>query len=95
MHPAVPGVYQWEDGRQIMAVNVVDRESNLAQLTPAEFEIRLCDALVLFQKRGEAGVVSDLSVQHEYGRWALVLLFVLLVVEHVYASLLGARGEVA
>ncbi|MDP6040092.1 MAG: VWA domain-containing protein, partial [Candidatus Latescibacteria bacterium] len=95
MHAAVPGVYQWEEGRQVVAVNVVDRESNLAQVTPAEFEIRLCDAPVLFQKDGEDRVVSDLSVQHEYGQWALIVLFILLVVEHVYASLLGARGEVA
>jgi hypothetical protein len=95
MHPVVPGVYQWEEGRQIMAVNVVDLESNLAQVTPAEFEIRLCDAPVLFQKTDGGGVVSDFSVQHEYGQWALVMLFVLLLGEHVYASLLGARGEVA
>ena len=95
VHLAVPGVYRWEEGRRMMAVNVVDRESNLGQVTPAELEIRLCDAPVLFQKTGEGDVVSDLSVQHEYGKWVLILLFVLLVVEHVYASLLGARGEVA
>ena len=96
-HFSGPGVYQWGDDAQVqkIAVNVVDKESDPARVTPAEFEIRLCDAPVLFQKDGEQRSSSDLSVQYEYGHWAIGLLFVLLLVEHFYASWLGARGEKA
>ena len=83
-----PGVYQW--GTQIAAVNVADRESDLARITPAEFEIRLCDAPVLFQRDGKQ--LADLSIVYEYGRWILGFLIVLLLIEHFYAAYLSARG---
>ena len=83
-----PGVYQW--GTQIAAVNVADRESDLARITPAEFEIRLCDAPVLFQRDGKQS--ADLSIVYEYGRWILGFLIVLLLIEHFYAAYLSARG---
>ena len=83
-----PGVYQWET--QIAAVNVADRESDLARITPAEFEIRLCDAPVLFQRDGKQ--LADLSIVYEYGRWILGFLIVLLLIEHFYAAYLSARG---
>ena len=84
----VPGVYQW--GTEIASVNVLDRESDLARITPAEFEIRLCDAPVLFQKDGEQS--ADLSIVYEYGRWILGFLLALLLIEHFYAAYLSARG---
>ena len=83
----VPGVYQWET--QIASVNVIDRESDLARITPAEFEIRLCDAPVLFQRDGKQ--TADLSIVYEYGRWVLGFLLVLLLLEHFYAAYLSAR----
>ncbi len=83
-----PGVYQW--GTQIASVNVADRESDLARITPAEFEIRLCDAPVLFQRDGKQS--ADLSIVYEYGRWVLGFLLALLVIEHFYAAYLSARG---
>ncbi len=84
----VPGVYQW--GTEIASVNVLDRESDLARITPAEFEIRLCDAPVLFQKDGEQS--AGLSIVYEYGRWILGFLLALLLIEHFYAAYLSARG---
>lgn len=83
-----PGVYRW--GTQIASVNVADRESDLARITPAEFEIRLCDAPVLFQRDGEQS--TDLSILYEYGRWVLGFLLALLLIEHFYAAYLSARG---
>ncbi|MCE2431870.1 MAG: hypothetical protein J4F29_02925, partial [Candidatus Latescibacteria bacterium] len=82
-----PGIYQ--EGTQIAAVNVADRESDLARITPAEFEIRLCDAPVLFQRDGKQS--ADLSIVYEYGRWILGFLLALLVIEHFYAAYLSAR----
>ena len=82
-----PGVYQW--GTQTASVNVADRESDLARITPAEFEIRLCDAPVLFQRDGKP--LADLSIVYEYGRWILGFLLALLLVEHFYAAYLSAR----
>ncbi len=82
-----PGVYQW--GTQIASVNVAERESDLARITPAEFEIRLCDTPVLFQRDGEQS--ADLSVVYEYGRWVLGFLLILLLLEHFYAAYLSAR----
>ena len=82
-----PGVYQW--GAQTASVNVADRESDLARITPAEFEIRLCDAPVLFQRDGKPS--ADLSIVYEYGRWILGFLLALLLVEHFYAAYLSAR----
>ena len=82
-----PGVYQWET--QIASVNVADRESDLARITPAEFEIRLCDTPVLFQKDGKSS--TDLSIVYEYGRWVLGFLLALLLLEHFYAAYLSAR----
>jgi hypothetical protein len=82
-----PGVYRW--GTQTASVNVSDRESDLTRITPAEFEIRLCDAPVLFQKDGKSSV--DLSIVYEYGRWILGFLLALLLVEHFYAAYLSAR----
>ena len=82
-----PGVYQW--GTQTASVNVADRESDLARITPAEFEIRLCDAPVLFQRGG--GQSTDLSIVYEYGRWILGFLLALLLVEHFYAAYLTNR----
>ena len=83
----VPGVYQW--GTQIASVNIIDRESDLARITPAEFEIRLCDAPVLFQSDGKPA--ADLSIVYEYGRWILGFLLALLLLEHFYAAYLSAR----
>ena len=83
-----PGVYQW--GTQIASVNVADRESDLARITPAEFEIRLCDTPVLFQRDGKPS--ADLSIVYEYGRWILGFLLALLLIEHFYAAYLSARG---
>ena len=82
-----PGVYQWDT--QIAAINVADRESDLTRITPAEFEIRLCDAPVLFQRDGKQS--ADLSIVYEYGRWVLGFLLALLVIEHFYAAYLSAR----
>ena len=82
-----PGVYQWET--QTASVNVAERESDLARITPAEFEIRLCDAPVLFQKDGKP--LADLSIVYEYGRWILGFLLALLLIEHFYAAYLSAR----
>jgi hypothetical protein len=82
-----PGVYRW--GTQTASVNVSDRESDLARITPAEFEIRLCDVPVLFQSDGKPSV--DLSVVYEYGRWVLGFLLALLLIEHFYAAYLSAR----
>ena len=82
-----PGVYQW--GTQIASVNVADRESDLARITPAEFEIRLCDTPVLFQRDGKP--LADLSIVYEYGRWILGFLLALLLIEHFYAAYLSAR----
>jgi len=82
-----PGVYQW--GTQIASVNVAERESDLARITPAEFEIRLCDTPVLFQRDGEQS--ADLSIVYEYGRWVLGFLLILLLLEHFYAAYLSAR----
>ena len=94
-HFSAPGVYQWGEGaqEQTISVNVLDRESDPARVTPAEFEIRLCDAPVLFQKDGEKRAASDLAVQREYGYWAIALLFVLLLVEHFCTSFLGVQGD--
>ena len=82
-----PGVYQW--GTQTASVNVADRESDLARITPAEFEIRLCDAPVLFQRGGKTS--ADLSIVYEYGRWILGFLLALLLIEHFYAAYLTNR----
>ena len=78
-----PGIYQW-DG-QIAAVNVSDRESDLTRITPAEFEIRLCDAPAL-NDGGHATTESRNSTPYEYGRWAIALLFALVLLEHGFAS---------
>ena len=85
-----PGVYQWES--QIASVNVADRESDLARITPAEFEIRLCDTPVLFQRDGKPS--ADLSIVYEYGRWILGFLLALLLIEHFSAAYLSADKQI-
>ena len=81
-----PGIYEW-DG-QIAAVNVADRESDLTRITPAEFEIRLCDAPTL-NAGGPAVAASHKSTPYDYGRYAIALLFALVLAEHFFASRKG------
>lgn len=81
-----PGIYRW-DG-QIAAVNVADTESDLTRIAPAEFEIRLCDAPALDEGRS-ATTASRNAMPHEYGRYAIALLFALVLAEHVFASRMG------
>ena len=81
-----PGIYEW-DG-QLAAVNVAHRESDLTRITPAEFEIRLCDAPAL-NDSGPAATASHPSTPDEYGRYAIALLFALALAEHFFASRKG------
>ena len=81
-----PGIYEW-DG-QLAAVNVAHRESDLTRITPAEFEIRLCDAPAL-NDSGPATTASHHSTPDEYGRYAIALLFALALAEHFFASRKG------
>lgn len=81
-----PGIYEW-DG-QIAAVNVADRESDLTRITPAEFEIRLCDAPTL-NDGGPAATASHKSTPYDYGRYAIAMLFALVLAEHFFAARKG------
>ena len=81
-----PGIYRW-DG-QIAAVNVADRESDLTRIAPAEFEIRLCDAPAL-DEGPDATSASRNATPYEYGRYAIALLFALVLAEHFFASRTG------
>ena len=81
-----PGIYRW-DG-QIAAVNVADGESDLTRIAPAEFEIRLCDAPAL-DDGPDATSASRHSTPYEYGRYAIALLFALVLAEHFFASRTG------
>lgn len=82
-----PGVHQTIDGR-LVAVNVAVAESDPRQVTPSEFEIRMCEAPVLY-RGGDAEVASVLggdSVLKEYGYWFLLVMFGALLLEHGYAA---------
>jgi hypothetical protein len=82
-----PGVRQAEDG-QLVAVNLAVEESDPRQVTPSEFEIRMCEAPVLYRK-GDAEATSvvggELSLE-EYGYWFLCMMFGALLLEHGYAA---------
>jgi hypothetical protein len=82
-----PGVRQAVDG-QLVAVNVAVEESDPRQVTPSEFEIRMCEAPVLYRK-GDAEATSvvggELSLE-EYGYWFLCMMFGALLLEHGYAA---------
>ena len=56
--------------------------------TPAEFEIRMCDAPVLVRD-GKRVAVDAQAVRWEYGLWVLGLLAGLLLVEQIYAARIG------
>jgi len=82
-----PGVYQMADGRWI-AVNVAVAESDPRQVTPSEFEIRMCEAPVLY-RGGDTEATSVLGgdlILEEYGYWFLLVMFGVLLLEHGYAA---------
>ena len=89
-----PGVLVWENGQSV-AVNVQVAESDPAQVTPAEFEIRMCEAPVLY-RAGEVDVASatggELAME-EYGYWILIVMFAFLLVEHGYAAWLESHPK--
>ena len=82
-----PGVHQMADGRWV-AVNVAVAESDPRQVTPSEFEIRMCEAPVLYRKGDAeaASVVGSDLVLEEYGYWFLCMMFGALLLEHGYAA---------
>lgn len=82
-----PGVHVVQDKRPI-AVNVSGDESDPRQVTPAEFEIRMCEAPVLY-RAGEtlpASVMGSDLKKVEYGYWILIVMFAMLLLEHFYAA---------
>ncbi|MBT3604486.1 MAG: VWA domain-containing protein [Candidatus Latescibacteria bacterium] len=82
-----PGVHVAKNGR-FVGVNVSGDESDPRQVTPAEFEIRMCEAPVLY-RAGEtqpASVVGGDLKREEYGYWILVVMFGMLLMEHFYAA---------
>jgi hypothetical protein len=89
-----PGVHTTENGREV-AVNVDGAESDPRQVTPAEFEIRMCEAPVLY-RAGEAeaaSVVGGNLIKEEYGYWILMVMFGALLLEHCYAAWLESHPK--
>jgi len=89
-----PGVQEISNGRQV-AVNVDDAESDPRIVTPAEFEIRMCEAPVLYRNEDgkAASVVGGDLQQQEYGYWFLLVMFGALLLEHVYAAWLANHSQ--
>jgi hypothetical protein len=76
-------------------VNVDGAESDPRQVTPAEFEIRMCEAPVLY-RAGEAeaaSVVGGNLIKEEYGYWILMVMFGALLLEHCYAAWLESHPK--
>lgn len=82
-----PGIRSITQGVAV-AVNVDGDESDPTQISPAEFEIRMCEAPVLYRE-GEAeasSVVGGEVKNEEYGHWILMVMVAFLLFEHFYAA---------
>jgi hypothetical protein len=90
------GASGWTESR---AVNVDAREGNPERLEPETLLARVATSSVLDEQAGVAGIVGadvdpqGYAIDKEYGRWALIAVCGLVLIECLYMSRLSARAR--